>query len=213
MRDSTKQSDTRTETAKRPRGRPRAYEPEVALEQLTDAFWKAGYAGTSLDDISAATGMNRPSLRAAFGEKHTMYLKALAGYWEHQFEVMHEALAGDDPLEAALIRAYDAALSIYFSGGGRARGCFVVGTAVTEALEDPEIRASLAAGFRKLDACFAERLQTAQDRGELSKGADPEALALLASATLHTIAIRARAGASRNELKKFARKAAGVICA
>ena len=48
-------------------------------------FWKTGYAGTSLDDIAAATGMNRPSLRAAFGDKHAIYLKALNEYWELKF--------------------------------------------------------------------------------------------------------------------------------
>jgi AcrR family transcriptional regulator len=58
----------------RPRGRPRAYDPDVALAQAMDTFWHAGYAGTSLDDLSAATGMNRPSLYAAFGDKRALYL-------------------------------------------------------------------------------------------------------------------------------------------
>lgn len=182
-----------------------------------DAFWKAGYSGTSLDEISAATGMNRPSLRAAFGDKHALYLKALGDYWELQFAAMREALSGQ-PLDEALMRAYEAALSIYFSGGDpssreeRARGCFVVGTAITEAAEDAEIRRIVTAGFEKLDADFEARLRLAQAAGELKPGADLEALAMLASATLHTIAIRARAGASRDALRKLARKAVNVIC-
>ena len=49
------------------RGRPRAYEPELALARALDVFWKDGFAATSLDDLSAATGMNRPSLYGAFG--------------------------------------------------------------------------------------------------------------------------------------------------
>ena len=51
------------------RGRPRGYEPEVALARALDVFWKDGFAATSLDDLSAATGMNRPSLYGAFGDK------------------------------------------------------------------------------------------------------------------------------------------------
>jgi AcrR family transcriptional regulator len=60
------------------RGRPPAYVPEVALARATDAFWSAGYAATSLDELAAATGMNRPSLYGAFGDKHDLYLKTLA---------------------------------------------------------------------------------------------------------------------------------------
>jgi AcrR family transcriptional regulator len=200
------------ETAKKPRGRPRAYEPQVALRQATGAFWKSGYAATSLDDITAATGMNRPSLRAAFGDKRAIYLQALAGYWELQLVAMRKALDGDRALETALMRVYDAALAIYFSGDGPARGCFVVGTAITEAVDDPEVRRSVMDGFRTLDTRFETRLRRARDGGELGSDTDPTALALLATATLHTLALRARAGTSRKDLRTLASKAVGVIC-
>jgi len=199
-------------TEKRPRGRPRAYEPETALRQAAEAFWKTGYSGTSLDSIATATRMNPPSLYAAFGNKHALYLEALARYWEISLAATREALAGDHPLEEALMLAYDAALSIYFSGKGAARGCFVVGTAVTEVAEDAAIRSSVAAGLRTIDADFEARFRLAQDKGELKRDADPAALAILASATMHTIAIRARAGARRSELREMARKAVDVIC-
>ncbi|MDB5686151.1 MAG: transcriptional regulatory protein [Rhizorhabdus sp.] len=193
------------------RGRPRAYDPEVALQQVTDAFWTSGYAGTSLDDISAATGMNRPSLSAAFGDKHALYLKALGAYWDAKFATMREALQGGT-LEEALMRVYDASLSLYFSGEGDARGCFVIGTAVTEAADDPEIRRVVMAGFQTLDAHFEARFRSAHEAGELRKDADPEALALLASATMHTIAVRARSGTPRDELRQLAQKAVKLIC-
>ena len=201
----------RTEAPKR-RGRPRAYDPREALERATDAFWGAGYAATSLDEISAATGMNRPSLYAAFGDKHALYLEALERYWRISLEATRDALGGNRPLNEALMLAYEAALDIYFSGDGRPRGCFVVGTAVTETVEDTQIRDSVAAGLRSMDADFEARLRTAKERGELRGDADPAGLAVLASATMHTIAIRARAGVSRAELSEFARKAVRVIC-
>jgi AcrR family transcriptional regulator len=208
MRDGTKIAGT---TARR-RGRPRAYDYETALKRATDAFWKSGYSGTSLDDISAATQMNRPSLNAAFGDKHALYLKALRDYWDFKFVAMRAALAGERLLDKALMRAYEVALSIYFSGTGEARGCFVVGTAITEALADPEIRNVVMGGLHTLDADFEARLLEARETGELQEDADPAALAMLASATMHTIAIRARAGASRAELRKVARQAVSVIC-
>jgi TetR/AcrR family transcriptional regulator, copper-responsive repressor len=195
------------------RGRPRAYDPEAALQRATDSFWRSGYSGTSLDEICAATGMNRPSLYAAFGDKHTLYLKALEHYWQLGLVTMREALADRDrPLAEVLMRAYDAQLSIYFSGEGRPRGCFAVGTATTEAVDDPEIRSALAEGLRALDADLEARLQIAREAGELKADADPAALAMVASATLHTIAIRARAGVPRTELREIARKAVSVIC-
>lgn len=197
--------------AKRPRGRPRAYDPQVALRQAADVFWKSGYSGTSLDDITAATGMNRPSLRAAFGDKRAIYLKALADYRDRKFIAIRGALESGLVLKDALMRTYDAALSIYFSGDGPARGCFVVGPAITEAM-DPEIQRTVMDGLRMIDANFEARLRLARDAGELEKDADVGALALLASATMHTIAMRARAGASRKDLRKLALKATGMIC-
>jgi AcrR family transcriptional regulator len=199
------------EAEPRRRGRPRAYDPRAALRRATGAFWKAGYSATSLDDIAAATGMNRPSLYAAFGDKHALYLEALADYWHSTLAETREALAGDGPLDEALMRAYDAALAMYFSDDGAARGCFVVGTAVTEAVEDAGIRKSLADGLRAIDADFEARFRLARERGELSDTADPAALAILASATLHTIAIRARAGVTRAELRQLAQGAVKII--
>jgi AcrR family transcriptional regulator len=156
--------------------------------------------------------MNPPSLYAAFGNKRALYLDALERYWQMSLAATREALAEERPLRESLMRAYEAALSIYFSGKGHPRGCFVVGTAVAEAVEDAKIRNSVAAGVRAIDADFEARFREAQEKGELKEGADPAALAVVASATMHTIAIRARAGAPRDELREIARKAVNVIC-
>jgi len=201
-----------SETGPARRGRPRAYDSQAALKRATETFWRTGYSGTSLDSIAAATGMSPPSLYAAFGNKRALYLDALARYWEISLAATREALAQDRPLAESLMLAYDAALSIYFSGKGAARGCFVVGTAVTEAVEDAAIRNSIAEGLRLTDADFEARFRKAVERGELQRDADPAALAVVASATMHTIAIRARAGAGRAELREVARKAVSVIC-
>ena len=193
------------------RGRPRAYDPDAALEQAMGAFWRSGYAGTSLDDLTAATGMNRPSLYAAFGDKRSLYLKALARYWQIAMSAMREDLAKDAPLPELLTRAFEGALSIYFSGDDGPRGCFVVSTAVTAAAGDAEIRDSLLSGFLAFDKDFEAVFRAARDNGELRKDADPAILAAMATAFMHSIAIRARSGASRSELSELARKAAATL--
>lgn len=194
------------------RGRPRTYDPDVALLRAMEAFWRNGYAGTSLDDIAAATGMNRPSLYAAFGDKESLYLKALAHYWQLRFAELREAQAGDQALSDTLMGVYEEALSLYFSGEGRPRGCFVIGTAVTEAVEGAAVRKSLAEGILAFDGAFEALFQKGREKGDLNKEADPATLAVLATATMHTLAIRARAGRPHPELRELARKAVGVMC-
>ena len=194
------------------RGRPRAYDPDVALRQALEAFWKGGYSGTSLDDLAAATGMNRPSLYAGFGDKRAIYLKALEHYWQRNLKAMRNTLSSPKPLSESVQNVFEGALVIYFSGDGPPRGCFAVGTATTEVVEDPEIREAFIHGMRSLDECWATRFRAARDSGELAADADPETLAGLASAVLSRLAIRARAGTPRAELADFARKAVLTIC-
>src|ERR1041384_1335320 len=124
------------------RGRPRAYDPQVALARAAEKFWEAGYAGTSLDDLVAATGMNRPSLYAAFGDKRDLYLKTLEHYREEGRALSRAALADDPPLRVFLKRFYDKALALYLTGGPR--GCYTIGTAATVAAVDDGVRAFLA---------------------------------------------------------------------
>src|SRR6266576_3193105 len=80
------------------RGRPRAYQPEVALGKALDLFRKGGFAATSLDDLSAATGMNRPSLYGAFGDKRELYIKAHQRYREDARLAMQDIFRDELPI-------------------------------------------------------------------------------------------------------------------
>jgi TetR/AcrR family transcriptional regulator, copper-responsive repressor len=195
----------------RRRGRPREYDPGEALRRAGEALWITGYGGTSLDEITAATGMNRPNVGAAFGDTHALFLRALREYWDLKFARIREALTGRT-IEKTWSRAYEAALSIYFAGEGTARGHSGIRTAIAGATEHPEIRCFVTTGFRTLDAAFEARFRMAREAGALKDRADPEGLALLASATMHTIALRARAGTPRDELQTRAAKAIKAIC-
>jgi TetR/AcrR family transcriptional regulator, copper-responsive repressor len=194
------------------RGRPRAYDAEAALTRAVDAFWDSGFAATSLDDLTAATGMNRPSLYGAFGDKQALYRKAFDLYRARTRDAFRETFSSSDPLRRALWKVYDKAMSIYLSGDNGPRGCFIIGTAVAQAVTDPGIRAALADVLREIDGAFNARIARAQRRGEISAEADPAKLAKLASATLYSLTIHARAGVGRPTLEAIADAAIEVIC-
>lgn len=196
---------------RRPRGRPRAYEPAQALAQATGAFWQVGYSGTSLDQLSDATDMNRPSLYAAFGDKHSLYVQTLERYIQNANSTIAVALDRALPLAEGLRRFYTAALNTYLPSGANARGCYLIGTALTEAPGDTEVRAKLLGALRQFDRALAARFQDAVEQGELSASADPKALAMMASAVLHTLAVRSRAGESRAALQAIVDTAIEVI--
>jgi AcrR family transcriptional regulator len=189
------------------RGRPRAYQPEVALAKALDLFRKDGFAATSLDDLSAATGMNRPSLYGAFGDKRELYIKSHARYRADARAAMADIFRTELPIKKRLQRIFAVALDIYLSGDAGPRGCFTVMTAASEAIADPDIRAMVLEGFSELDKAFAACFRIAKEKGELPASADPVVLAQLASATIHTIAIRSRAQVPRKELEAIVKGA------
>jgi AcrR family transcriptional regulator len=193
------------------RGRPRAYEPDVALGKALDLFRTQGFAATSLDDLSEATGMNRPSLYGAFGDKRELYIKSYQRYRADARAAMIDIFKDETPIRRRLERIYAVALDIYLSGESGPRGCFTVMTAASEAVADPDIRAMVLEGFGELDKAFAACFRLAREKGELPESADPAALAQLASATIHTIAIRARARVSRKELEAIVKGALDVM--
>jgi TetR/AcrR family transcriptional regulator, copper-responsive repressor len=194
------------------RGRPRAYQPEVALGKALDLFRKDGFAATSLDDLSAATGMNRPSLYGAFGDKRELYIKSYARYRADARAAMADIFRTDAPIRKRLARIFAVALDIYLSGDDGPRGCFTVMTAASEAVADTEIRVMVLEGFAELDKAFASCFRVAIENGELPKTSDPRILAHLASATIHTLAIRARARVPRKELEAIVQGAIDVMC-
>jgi TetR/AcrR family transcriptional regulator, copper-responsive repressor len=193
------------------RGRPRAYQPDVALGKALDLFRKDGFAATSLDDLSAATGMNRPSLYGAFGDKRELFIKSYRRYREDARAAMGDVFRDELPIRRRLERIYAVALDIYLSGEFGPRGCFTVMTAASEAVHDPDIRAMVLEGFVELDKAFAACFRLAKANGELPESADPVVLAQLASATIHTIAIRARARMPRAELEAIVKGALDVM--
>lgn len=194
------------------RGRPREYDPETALAQARTVFWDAGYAATSLDDLSVGMGMNRPSLYGAFGDKRALYQRTLEDYREFSRIAVREALRPDQPLRVGLRTLYERALTIYLAGEHGPHGCFLIGTALTEAVLDPMARQTLAETLRDIDAALEARIREAQNVGEVPATADPRTLAKLGSAVLHSLAIRSRAGDAVEDLRVIIEAGIDAIC-
>lgn len=191
-------------TAKPSRGRPRAYDPEEALTAALGEFHRRGYTATSLDHLSEATGMARPSLYAAFGNKFEIYRSAVRQYSEQSAARRRHALFEEPSLSKGLEDYFRAIIDAYFSREGEPLGCPVLSVISGEAAADPVIGAELAASVGKTDALFLKRMTMAAEAGEIAAGADVHGLATMLAALQHSLALRARAGTPRPNLQSIA---------
>lgn len=194
----------------RKRGRPRAYDPEQALDAAMLLFRTRGYAATTLDALSEATGMQRPSLYAAFGDKRALFDKALERFSDRMKTVATESMDGasvEDALSAILLGVID----VYAPADGDGHGCLVFGVASVAAVEDEQLRALVAQTIQRLDEVFERRIQRGVSAGELAPGTDTRTLARLLTSVVHSLSVRARSGASRRVLRQFARSAVTML--
>jgi TetR/AcrR family transcriptional regulator, copper-responsive repressor len=196
----------------RRRGRPRAFETDIALAQAMEVFWSDGFAATSLDDISAATGLNRPSLYGAFGDKRALYLQAYGQYRKRVNESFAPLFAAQEPLRTKLTHILTAALDLYLSGADGPRGCFTVLSAASEAIADPDLHTLVSEAIDGTDRAFGRLFADAHAAGALPKNADPRRLARVASATLHTMSVRARARIPRAQILPIIDDVVTTIC-
>lgn len=197
----------------KPRGRPRKYDPDSALKAALEAFRQRGYSATSLDHLCEATGMKRPSLYAAFGNKQEIYLKAVEKFREHQVARQNAALFSDRPLMQSLREYFILVIESYVPENGRALGCPVMSVVVSEASTNTEIGTELASTIRHIDACFHRRLKIARAAGDISQSFDTLSLALLLASLQHSLALRARAGFSSEQLKELANQSLSCLLA
>jgi AcrR family transcriptional regulator len=195
----------------RRRGRPPAYDRNAAIAALTSVFWDQGFAATSLDDLASATAMNRPSLYGAFGDKQAMYLAALDRYGRDAEAQLGGILAAVPDVHAAIAALLHAGIDFYLAGDSGPRGCLAVCTAAAEAVTTPAMRDGLAAVLARLDGVIAARLAQAVADKQLPPDFDIAAAAMLIAGTLHSIAVRARAGSPRAELLRLADAGAATV--
>ena len=193
-----------------PRGRPRSFDTDEVLDRVRDTFWRYGYAGTSMDQLSAATGLHKPSLYGAFGDKKKLYLAALDNYLADVRAEFAEAFAVPDLFES--LRAMtEWSIDKFMGKDETGPGCFMMHTAMPEASEDPEISRVVRESMDSLDRALVRRFEKAIEAGQISAEADPHSLAMVMVANHYEISGRARAGYSRAELRALADRAIGLV--
>jgi TetR/AcrR family transcriptional repressor of nem operon len=154
--------------------RPRSFDPDEALDRARDVFWRNGFQGTSLDDITAATGLAKPSLYAAFGDKNALFLKVLDRY--HQRIVANaERVLKEGPSARDAVERWLTGFVPFCSGVKGSRGCLSVNTAVEGAADQKEVRRKIQRFNRKIEQLLRSRLRA--DRAQFSAAFDPDAAA------------------------------------
>ena len=191
----------------RKRGRPASIDTQSAMHAVVELFRDKGYAAVSLDDLSETTGLSRPSLFRAFGNKLSMYVSAMNAFGQDAAEVALPKLEAEGDLEAALTNFFDAMLGIYYRNSDVAPGCLIFGTAPAH-VDEAEIKARLNFGIDQVDSRMRQRMEKAFPNCESSR---IETAARMASNTLIAFSARAKAGASQQALSEIGAESAQTI--
>ncbi|MFJ3334106.1 TetR/AcrR family transcriptional regulator [Streptomyces sp. NPDC086766] len=193
--------------ASRPRGRPRSFDRETALQKAVLAFWEHGYEATSVSDLTRAMGIGTPSLYAAFGDKRALFAEAVRAYAERYGSFGDRALAEEPTARAAVARTLREAAAAY-TAPGRPRGCLVVHAATN--CTTPEVAESLRERRNASIAAFERRMEAGVAAGELPAATDVGSLARYVGAVVQGMSQQARDGASREELEALAEIAMAI---
>jgi AcrR family transcriptional regulator len=184
------------------RGRPREFDTEAALDQAVVVFWRHGYEGTSMTELTTAMGINKPSLYAAFGNKEELFRTAVQRYAETDLAYAREAL--DEPT------AYQVAVALFRSNieavtrPGRPLGCFWIQGGLACAEVNTSVVDFLAASRLAGEAELATRFERALAEGDLPTDADPAALARFVMTVVEGQAVHAAGGVGRADLERSA---------
>ena len=181
-------------------GRPRSFDIDRALDRALVVFWRKGYEGACLSDLTKAVGVNRPSLYAAFGDKDALFRKALDRYLHGPAAYTQEALK--EPTARAVVERLLRGAADLNTAPHNPGGCLMVQGALACGEAADSIRQELSACRAAGEAAIRRRLQRAKSEGDLSTDADPADLARYLATVLYGMAVQAAGGASRGKLQR-----------
>jgi len=180
-------------------GRPRSFDIDGALDRVLLVFWRKGFEGASLSDLTKAAGVNRPSLYAAFGDKKALFRKALERYLDGPAAYSQEALK--EPTARAVVERLLRGAADLSSAPRNPGGCLIVQGALACGEEADSIRHELTACRAAGEAAIRRRLQRAKSEGDLPPSVNPADLARYVAMVLYGMAVEAAGGASRDKLQ------------
>jgi AcrR family transcriptional regulator len=185
-----------------PSGRTREFDVDEALDRALEVFWTCGYEGATLPELTAAMGINRPSLYAAFGNKEQLFRKALDRYQMGPMSFLAEALR--KPTARAVVEAIFSGFVRMQRDRDKARGCLIVSGALTAGEEAETVRRDLAQLRQAIVKTLRERFKRAVQDGDLAAGTDCATLARYTATVLNGLAVQAASGTTEKELRLVA---------
>ena len=188
-----------------PIGRPRAFDIDEALDRALKVFWRKGYEGATLPDLTRAMGINRPSLYAAFGNKEALFRKAIDRYIAGPACHVGEALK--EPTARAVVERLLRGGIDLITDSRNPCGCFMVQSALACGDTADSIRRELVKRRAEGEAALRERFERALSDGDLPPSTDPADLARYVATLMHGMAVQAAGGAARDELLRVAEMA------
>ena len=183
---------------RQPVGRPRTFDPERALDRALLVFWRQGYEGTSLADLTEAMGINRTSLYAAFGNKRALFDKALTRYAETDMAYTRHALTA--PTARQVTETFLRANAQAVTSPGRPPGCFSIQGGLACGPANADVSAALARSRAMGESALRERFEQSIHDGDLRADTNPAHLARYIMTVAEGMAVHAAAGATRPEL-------------
>jgi AcrR family transcriptional regulator len=186
-------------------GRPREFDTEEALDRAMEIFWRKGYEGTSVSDLTECLGITRPSLYAAFGNKEELFRLVLQRYEAKIVTYRPQALSAPTAREVAR-QMLEGAANV-FGTKVNPPGCLGIQGALACGEEAEPIRRELISNRLAGEAAIRRRLERAKADGDLPATAKPAALARYLSATIYGMAVLASGGTSRKDLLEVAQTA------
>lgn len=187
--------------------RPKAFDPDEALDEAVECFRRRGFAGTSLDHLTAAMGIGRQSLYATYGGKRALFLRALTRYADGVVMRYVHALAREaPPIEVIADVLHEVARFARTPRG--ADGCFMTNSAADRASRDPAVRAIVVDAYRRVEDAFAGALERARAEGTLPAGRDPRALARFLVTFIQGVRV---VGATRPDADRLRADVAGAL--
>ena len=191
--------------------RPRTFDESDVIAAARDEFWSRGYAATSIDDLTAATGLGKGSLYGAFGDKHGLYLRALDDYIGTSLDSVRGQLR--DPTHSAydrLVRHIRAQAKAIAADKVR-RGCMMAKSAAELSATDDTVERAVENAYATWAAELADCFSEAQRDGAIDKKQDPQALAMTVLAFMRGQEALHKGGVKPAQLKASAEQMIALL--
>ncbi|MCJ8209561.1 TetR/AcrR family transcriptional regulator [Mucilaginibacter sp. RS28] len=177
--------------------RSKDFDEQEVLNKAIDLFWLKGYNATSMQDLVDALGISRSSLYDTFGDKHSLFLKALESYKTSAGEKI-STIAGSTPsAKEAIRRLFDFTINELLSDT-RQKGCFLVNAGVEVASVDPTVNEMVCDNDQQLEKLFFTIIKNGQETGELSKDKDAHAIARFMLNTVKGMRVTAKTATDKS---------------